>query len=266
MKPHLISLTFALCICVNLSAQTFRFQYSHDTLGNRTSRVYQGLVPTKSGASLQDTGVQSTRLKNPSSYYLWARKALNYTAKNPQLPVKDSDSIQWIPGGMFIVNCLDEAKKDCSVNKLKFWLSGRNRIKNKAAKKQLDNFIEQHIRIENGRYDCIFSDVEDLRKTPFLESIRQVLTIDNCWMVAFDEIGFGRCLYSAYLFSINTDESLSLKGIAIGEPITSDGPQLLYTVRDNLFIISNRDTIEKIIDLSSDTIHLCSEKKSPIDF
>lgn len=56
MKIRILLSLLALNLSIGLSAQTFRFQYSHDTLGNRTSRVYQGLVPTKSGASLQDTG------------------------------------------------------------------------------------------------------------------------------------------------------------------------------------------------------------------
>ena len=40
----LLLLLIAIIICRPVSAQTYRFQYSHDTLGNRVSRVYQGSV------------------------------------------------------------------------------------------------------------------------------------------------------------------------------------------------------------------------------
>ena len=54
MKPRFL-LLFALSMSIGLSAQTYRFQYSHDTLGNRTSRVYQGLIQAQSGGSLQES-------------------------------------------------------------------------------------------------------------------------------------------------------------------------------------------------------------------
>lgn len=41
MKKHLL-LLIAIMSCHIVSAQTYHFIYSHDTLGNRTSRIYQG--------------------------------------------------------------------------------------------------------------------------------------------------------------------------------------------------------------------------------
>ena len=47
MKPRYLVSVLVLFLCESLSGQTHHYQYSHDTLGNRVSRVYQGTVPTK---------------------------------------------------------------------------------------------------------------------------------------------------------------------------------------------------------------------------
>ena len=53
---HSLTLTLAiLLICQNLSAQTYHYTFSHDTLGNRLSRVYQGTIPAKGDNTLSST-------------------------------------------------------------------------------------------------------------------------------------------------------------------------------------------------------------------
>ena len=42
MNSRIFLLLLALMLSRTVSAQTYHFQYSHDTLGNRVSRVYQG--------------------------------------------------------------------------------------------------------------------------------------------------------------------------------------------------------------------------------
>ena len=47
MKPRYLVAVLLLFLCEPLPGQTHHYQYSHDTLGNRVSRVYQGTVPSK---------------------------------------------------------------------------------------------------------------------------------------------------------------------------------------------------------------------------
>ena len=47
MKLRLFLSTALLLFWCTAFGQTYRFNYSHDTIGNRTSRVYQGAVPSK---------------------------------------------------------------------------------------------------------------------------------------------------------------------------------------------------------------------------
>ncbi|MBP5505775.1 MAG: hypothetical protein J6X89_06720, partial [Bacteroidales bacterium] len=49
MKHRLFLAFVAVFLCCTTFGQTYRFNYSHDTIGNRTSRVYQGAVPSKGG-------------------------------------------------------------------------------------------------------------------------------------------------------------------------------------------------------------------------
>ena len=54
MKPRLhLSVAFLL-ICNILGAQTYRYTFSHDTVGNRTSRVYQGVVQAKGSGIVKE--------------------------------------------------------------------------------------------------------------------------------------------------------------------------------------------------------------------
>ena len=55
MKPNHVLSLLALLLSCSLSAQTYHYQYTHDTLGNRVSRVYQGTVPSKENVVEQDT-------------------------------------------------------------------------------------------------------------------------------------------------------------------------------------------------------------------
>lgn len=55
MKRKSILIICLLLLSEVLSAQTYHYQYSHDTLGNRVSRVYQGTVPSKGNVAEQDT-------------------------------------------------------------------------------------------------------------------------------------------------------------------------------------------------------------------
>ena len=55
MNTRFLLILLAMLVCCSLSAQTYHYQYSHDTLGNRVSMVYQGTVPSKGNVAEQDT-------------------------------------------------------------------------------------------------------------------------------------------------------------------------------------------------------------------
>ena len=55
MKRKSILIVFLLLLCEVLSAQSYHYQYAHDTLGNRVSRVYQGIIPSKGNNTEQDS-------------------------------------------------------------------------------------------------------------------------------------------------------------------------------------------------------------------
>ena len=66
MKSRILLLLLALLLSCSVSAQTYHFQYSHDTLGNRVSRVYQG-AQQRSIPSVDTSRNVSTELADESS-------------------------------------------------------------------------------------------------------------------------------------------------------------------------------------------------------
>ena len=60
-RRHLIFLLVLLLPCFTVAGQTYRYNFSHDTIGNRLSRVYQGVRSSDgSNPSSNDTSGDSS--------------------------------------------------------------------------------------------------------------------------------------------------------------------------------------------------------------
>ena len=73
MKRKFLLIVCSLFLCEMLTAQSYHYQYAHDTLGNRISRVYQGSRSTGGDAStpLGMTGVDSLGMtKNDGTFVI----------------------------------------------------------------------------------------------------------------------------------------------------------------------------------------------------
>ena len=126
----------------------------------------------------------------------------------------------------------------------------------KREKKQwmlIHDFLNTHVSNKNGYEECRFNTVEELWNCEYLGNGKVVFK-DDSWLVYLVDIGSGISIINVYVFSIEHESNLKLRGVASGSFVPDSNFPAVYCVSDNLFTITSGAKQLLTVDLQSSSM------------
>lgn len=163
-------------------------------------------------------------------------------------PAHYTDSVCWIASTEYI-HSLRSYLQTCIPAKKGPFLSRKAKLE----KKQwmlIHDFLNTHVSNKNGYEECRFNTVEELWNCEYLGNGKVVFK-DDSWLVYLVDIGSGISIINVYVFSIEHESNLKLRGVASGSFVPDSNSPAAYCVSDNLFTITSGAKPLLTVDLQS---------------
>ncbi len=113
--------------------------------------------------------------------------------------------------------------------------------KERKTDKQLCEFINNHIKQYGNSYRFIFNNPEEIINCRNFVHGGTIVYDNYDWLITLSDLLFGMVHYQTYVFKRINDGRYIFIGLAAGEPITSEGNTLKYSMKDTTFTIATNE-------------------------